>query len=408
MNENKILSLTTLSSLDLIVKTVFEMAVLVIVTNVFGTEIVGQIGISTGIFIFIAYLAFSPETYLLKEINLVTKNLGFYYNAFSMFWKIRFLFLIFVAFLITFYLKFYSSGDLYKIFLVIATIQILKIYQQSIYEFYYVTYKQKHIVIMGIFFKIIFTISLFSLFLFPKINLFLFLYLISFLFPLLYWLNDSKKRFGMKDEKATIGDLKVIYKELKDFSIWDHLIKSSLNALYRIDTFILYFFLSPLSIGYYTIALNIANYFQIIPQFFQKALIVTFDKDNDNQRLMMKSLIINFILNLVQITTYYFLGKYVISILFATDSEKVFEISMYLIIGISIFNLARPIQSLLINTTSMKSLFLIVYMPAVSISIILFVLMTSTFGIIGALISKVASFLLLSILLIFLQNKISK
>ncbi|RAZ80718.1 hypothetical protein [Planococcus halotolerans] len=406
MNEKKILNLTTLSSIDLLFKTIFEMLVLVVVTNLFGTEVVGKIGIATGVFVFIAYLAFSPETYLLKEINKIQKNLAMYYQVFSLFWIFRFIVLLLLIIIISTYFFMEKGNELALIFLVISLIQLIKIYQQSIYEFYYVTYQQKIVVIQGIAFKIFFTLLLGVIYLKPSLNIFLLIYFLSYFVPLIYWLYDSKKRFAKKDISITLVDVKGMFLELKDFSIWDHLIKSSLNAMYRIDTFILFLFLSPLQIGYYTLALSISNYFQIIPQFFQKALVLFFDKEVSNGALLKKSLKANLIVNVIQVLAFLILGKIAIEMIFNTNTDEVYRISLILIVAVSIFNIVRPYQSLLINLTTMKNLFIKIYLPILGWSVVSLLTFVYMWGIDGALISKLLTFVFLSLLLIKMSNNI--
>ena len=210
--------------------------------------------------------------------------------------------------------------------------------------------------------------------------------------------------------KFNFGFKEFFQNNILNFTLWNHFNDAITFMIYKIDTFVLAFFVSIEEVATYTVALTLSNYFFIIPQIGEKVLKISYSNmrigSNDEKKLYSKG---TFVLNAISILQFIFFiifGKFFVRFLFPTTNiVKVYQLSALIILGITILNLARPISAILAIRVDLKSLFKNVYLPAGIIAILIYLSFGCFYKAYGVAAGNIASYLIFALLIAFYRYR---
>jgi hypothetical protein len=190
---------------------------------------------------------------------------------------------------------------------------------------------------------------------------------------LCWWIfsQDTGFRFRWKGIRASTD----IAESLIGFSLWSHLVGIATDIVYRADIVILGWFRGPLRVaGNYNVALQLSNMTKILPQILQTNSSLAISRLADSRRktdevvwLFLKGSVL---LSLATMAGYAMLGKVAIGVIAKSDVNEIFWYGWWIMGGLSVFNVARPLYSYVIIAKSVRSCLLYLSLPSCVFAVI--------------------------------------
>lgn len=246
------------------------------------------------------------------------------------------------------------------------------------------------------------TILLFILYLFTSENIkYVIAVLICFhLTRILLYCWSNKIKFSLNSN----SDLRV--KEIIKFSFFPT-VTSLLTILnYNMDVIILDFFVGKKDIGLYSLAVTLASMLWIIPDAFKD---VFFNKTakNDSILSLVLSIKINIYISLIVIILFTFIGNEFINLVYGSDFGGSFYVCLILISGTIPMIFFKLISTLYQAIGKQHYSFWILAL-SVLINFVINILLIPLYGIYGAAISSVFSYLICGLIMMYTFQKIYK
>ncbi|MBL7160308.1 MAG: oligosaccharide flippase family protein [Candidatus Aenigmarchaeota archaeon] len=406
--QGKLFRLASYSVVDIAALKILSGVIFIILARLLPRADIGIIGLVAGYLTLFRFLSITPESILFRDFPKIKNQLNEYLSAFIVFWAIRTALILALGGVFAYIMSFYYGGTVLPLYLFGAVVVLCLGYFQSIVkETHYVNFMQKAVTKINVVLMII-QLSLVSLLFFePNILLYLGILLFVNISSVFVWYFILKKNFNFSFiiTKDTFNKIK---HSIMDFSLWQNMSGSITYLIYNIDTLILGFFVSLEVIGNYTIALTIANFFFIVPQIIQKSFTVGFS-NIENKLIINKALSVflryALFFSVLQLVLFVFFGNILVSIFTATHVEIIFWYSLIIIAGISIFNVFRPLNSLIAVKTSFRKAFFLVYLPSGIASIIVYITFTSMFGAIGTAWGNIVAYSFFTLFLLVYVKK---
>lgn len=399
------------SSLDLLVAKMAKYLGFLIVINALDKEAIGLIGIAGGYLVFTGYLSISVENILLRDYKKIKANkekIAESVSAYLNFWVVKTIAVFCLGIGIYFWLN--PQNQLLSVVFIGLLIQrSIEGLTNLIQLLFYVDFRQKFIT------KINSTFNLHSLavlsLLLVNPSLAFYLQVVIFIQAIfcIVWFLLLKKYFGFI-YRPSRGWFNVIKRDFVNFSLWHHLSQSALNVINNIDPLVLSLFAPLAVVGEYTIALKLAGVFLILPTLFQKNTLLLIS--NEDMEIGEKTsfqklaghLKLYLIISITQLIGFLIVGQWVVEVFISkTNSSPIFLLTLIILTGGSVFNIARPFLSFATARFSLQETFWKVYAPSMVIGIICYVLMGRFFGVAGVAFANIINYtaLLLLVILFF-------
>lgn len=193
----------------------------------------------------------------------------------------------------------------------------------------------------------------------------------------------------------------VLKHALSSYAIWDHLNRVSMDTLFNVDTAILTYFASLQVISEYSIALKIASFLLLLPRQLLRSLqvvLANYRGEQERFRSINTFIKANILLSLGQLAGFVLFGKLLIRMLFGdVEVDAIYHYSLIVILGMTVLSLAHPFMAIINNFTSLRRVFLKVYLPAMAGGLLLFTLAAWQWQAAGIAWAKVAVFVGLSL-----------
>ena len=406
--KEKVTNLAFFSLLDTILNRVIHFLSLLVVIKFLPRDDFGIIGISFGYLAILSLLSLAPETVLYRDFPNIklTKKISLYISSFIFFGLFRTLIILAISCVIGGYLYWQYKNYIVPLSFVIITLgSNIILLQGPIKELLRVDFKQKIATIAGFLIEMtILLIIILTLFLFPLLEVYLIVFLTTSICALMAWLIILKKvyNFNWVFNRNTIRVLKY---SIHDFSFWNHLNGSVTNFIYNIDTAILSLCGAPIiTIGNYTVALKLSNFFFILPIVLQSTNTITLSNVKKEKSNFIAGLFLKYslIVSLIQLVFFILFGKWAIkTFITSKDSALIFQYALLIIIGVSILNIVRPLISWIAIKGNLKQVFFKVYLPSGIISFFIYSILTKCFGPVGTAFGNIVCYLLFSFLMIY-------
>jgi len=407
--KRKLFELTLYSFLDRVFFRLYGIISFILIVRLLSRTDIGIIGIAGGYLALFNFLNLAPETILLRDFPKIKNNINQFLSSFIVFWFVRSAIIIILSAIVGFFL-YQQFGEIIVLIYFLGTTLIFNMgmFQSLIQELFYVSFKQKIAMIVNIILMAISIFLILILFFRPTLIFYLFLSFLASFIGMLSWLFLLKRYFSFKFI-YTKNNLKIIKESIRDFALWQHLNGVITYVIYRIDTVILSFFVALTIVGDYTIALGIANFFFFVPQIVQKSAMVGLSniKNKSEESLFMSiALKYSFILGIMQLLLFIVFGKWVIQTLFTRMYvEQIYLYTVLITCGVTILNFMRPIMSLIASKCNLREGFLKVYLPALIMSLIGYIVLTYLYGPIGTAIGNIFGYSVFALLLYSFMTK---
>lgn len=215
------------------------------------------------------------------------------------------------------------------------------------------------------------------------------------------------------DFKFTKINKDLIYKKneesIKSYTLITHLLGVISDVIYRIDPLILGFFVSMTTIGRYSVALNLGNYFMIVFQVLQNNASIALANMNDNleeSKVISRFIIISIVLATFQYVLFIIFGRIFLKIFVETvEIEEIYRYMKYILLGLSFMNSFRVLTSYISLKSNPKILLLNVTIPVAFFSIFTYVTAAISTGANGVAFMNILNYLFFCVLLIRLTKK---
>ncbi|TDT67871.1 hypothetical protein EV215_1874 [Hypnocyclicus thermotrophus] len=359
--------------------------------------------------VLINFINIVPANYMFKLKNNLKdeEELNVYITSFFVFEIIKgiFIFILNVILGIVLYLKFLNGIYL---FIAIMSNGVLFFINQMIAVSRMVlniNFLQKKITKYRIKSTILKLLLLLLLLVFPKLEIVILANLFSQLFfgIMLYKIlvTDIKFHFSKLDNK-------IIYKKnkqsIRNYTLTTHLLGVVSNIIYRIDPLILSGFVTMTTLGRYSVALNLGNYFMIIFQVLQNnasiALANISDEVEENT-VISKFLTLSVVLSIIQYALFILFGKIFLSFFIEVkEITEIYNYMKYILLGLSIYNSMIVLGSYIALRNDPKILLLNVAIPTGIFSIIIYFGGAVIGGAVGVAVGNIIAYIFFSTLLI--------
>ncbi len=395
---------TGLSLINTVLSVGFGLISFFIIARLLAREDIAIIGISAGFLALLNPLLIAPESILFRNYADFNKKFHEYSSAFLTFWFFRTL-VVMLAVLAGAVFFFYTKNSfLLSVYIIGAGLAInFNMLQAAIQEIFFVEFKQHTILKLNILYYSIFLLLLGVVFFKRELLVYLIILAgMSIIFGvawalLLFRKFDFKPVFNLKKNLGLIKEI------VSSVVLWTHLTGSALQIIYRADVFILSFFVSSFVTGNYTIALMFSTLFMIVPQVLQKMCLTGLARSTgtESDSKMTSSFIkYVFFLSAIQMIGYYFFGRWVLSFIAPANIEEVFQLGFFILIGVNLFNLVRPLHSYCVARSDVKKLFLEVYLVGAVFTAVAYYLAAVMGGAIGAAQANILVYCVMAVLLV--------
>lgn len=405
LNVFKLMSFSLLNSLLLKLMGVAGFA---LIARLLPRADLGLIGVVGGFAALLGFLSLGPETALVRDFPKIKDKINAHISAYMRFWAFRSVLIMAVAGVMGIWLYFYYGDMTFLIYMLgVAVSTNLNLFEQIITELFYVDFKQRTVLKVSVVMKTVFIALLLSLFLWANVLLYLGILLAVDLASMLTWVFLLRREY--KFHYTRVGTANILRWNIFDYSLWSHLSNSVNTLLYKIDTFVLSFFVGLTVIGNYTIALEIANFFFIVPRLLQKTVIVGTVNLKEKGRL--NDVIFIFVkyfllLSVAQLAFFWLAGGWIVSIFSDTATQEIYLYGLLIIFGVSILNVVRPISTIINTQGSMRQGFWWVYLPASAIGVAIYWVMTAWYGVIGLAVANIIAYGILSLLIVLFVRRV--
>ncbi len=361
-------------------------------------------GIAISYMVFVSLVTINPESIILRDYYKIKNKTNLFLNTvvYYLIYKIKILFPILVIFSITL-IWITQNTNIGIFFFLYASVTILNQFQIAIKDLLYFNKKN----ISGLWINIMYTISIFiagaSIFYYKSLVIFGILFFILNVFTTVITYLIIKKEF--KTYKRDINqEVKEYAKKIfHSFGIWLHFNSNITGTIYKIDPFLLFFFVSQSIVGFYSIALIIVNYFMIWPMLMQKTLQMTLGNIKEKKRnddVLKKALKYTFLWSIGQYVFFLIFGEVIVEFFAKEQTSYVLLLSLIILTGITILNILRPLLSYVQRFVEQNTLFKILFLPFLISSLGIYLILIYYFGALGAAIGNIISYLIFGLLLI--------
>jgi O-antigen/teichoic acid export membrane protein len=399
---SKLVSLTFFSFLNEIVGRGLGIISTIIIIHFLSRADFGLIGITLGYLSVFNFIALAPETILLRDYQQLKLKIIPYLQSFLGFAGVR-LILMLLGWSIFVGLYHDQSHSTMIIWLLLVHIVCLnfELVSNITKELLFVEFKQALIMRLDVISKVIQIACLSGLYFYPAIEGYMLVFLLGSGLRFLLWQWVLIKKYGSiifteihhNSRKKT----SMLLESIKSFSLWQHLNGVGTNILYNIDTVILSLLaISLATIGNYSVALQLSNFFFLVPMIIQKSVMVSLANSSgaeQDNRILSEFIRYSILISALQLALFYFFGAWAIRTFITTiDSDEIFRFTLIILCGITILNICRPLVAYAVSRTDVAKLLYVVTIPAVTLGIAMFLSWGYYFGVHGVALANIFNY----------------
>lgn len=409
LREN-VASTISYSLVDFGLNKVIKLIIEIVVINLLTKDDIGIWGIAMSYLVFINYVSFAPENILIREYANLKHDRALVNRLFSSYIIFTVAKGLAITAIVSITVALIASFNLVLgLAFLFLTLKTILLQATEIFRLYfYVEFKQKVITAINLFENILIGVSLVILYVSPTILTYILLLFVVQSIVLLIWVRlfYSQKEFSFSYYKSWFKD---IISNFKEFTLWQHLNGTSTKVIYEIDPLILGLFATLATVGDYTIALKVSNYFFLLPMLLQKSTLLHFsNKKREATSVLIKYGGLYFLLAIGQLLFFMLVGHRLIYELYDKDNtDEVFLLALFIIVGITILNTARPLIAYAGSKLSVRRAFFRVYLPSTVFALITYFILVSEYSARGLAVGNIInySFFMILLVLFFITEK---
>ncbi len=382
------------SFVEKVILIVFQLISSILLSRFLPREDFGVLGVVAGIFTFVQFLNVSFESILIRSFEEVKDNPSELMGQIFAVNRLKAIVLIFVGCITGAGYAYMSKNWSFLLAaLSYSVVLIMDVIVAPFITYASLSLNQKIVSRMTFLRWAINVLFLLVLVKYPNLLIVLLKDIFILILVLYFWNRFSKTELKITNIKSAIK-FNYIKKWFLDYSFWVHLISSSTNVIYRIDAFILYYFISIKDVGNYNVALAAANVANIIPGIlaYQNTVAVSRSKSPDEIFEVTGLFVrLSVYVSLVIFLAYFLLGRLYLKVMTGNQfNEEVFVYLINIVAGLLIVKtLIAPLVSYINVKGDVKSLFLKVKLPILIITICNYVYFAKNWGAIGVSVSNI-------------------
>jgi len=222
------------------------------------------------------------------------------------------------------------------------------------------------------------------------------------------WVAEFRRRFkfNLTFHRRVLG---VIGRSLKEYGVWDHLNRSVGATLFIVDLVILSWFVGTGDMSAYTVALRFASLLTLVPAQLTDALQVasaTFQNQEKRLQAIIIFLKVNAIISAAQFLVILIFGEFLMTVLFGQETTaSAITYAVVIAGGVTIYNLTYPLIGICNNYCKLSKAFFSVFLPALIVGVLSYILSAAEFGAIGIAWANVFAYsFIASALVIFISK----
>ncbi|MEK6970139.1 MAG: oligosaccharide flippase family protein [archaeon] len=354
----RVFSVLSFGTLQVIFSKLISFINFAILVRLLTHEEIGIIGLAGGYMALLGFLMVLPENVFIRDFKKMQGRLNEYISSFFFFGVMRSLVLFVVAGGMALHLSSLQSDPrLTLYFLLLVGTTLLNSLVGPFREAFYGAYRQARITFVDVISNLL-LLTLIGLLYFQRdVIVYGWLQLGVAMLGLVWWIWNAHRHLHFSFFPPTF---QLAIDSLRNFSIWNHLAGSVIRLVYQIDIVILGFFVGLGVVGDYAVALTLANVFFVFPQMIQKVLSLSLSSVEDKRTLEnMLGIAVryNTLFSVAQWGAFLIMGPWLISLLGPESPAQIWTYSIYLVSGVTLFNIARPWSSLAVSKIPPKDFF---------------------------------------------------
>ncbi|MBI4021214.1 MAG: hypothetical protein HY369_03145 [Candidatus Aenigmarchaeota archaeon] len=403
-----VFKLMSFSLLNSLVLKLLGVASFYIIVRALPRTDIGLIGVVGGYAAILGFLSLGPESALVRDFPKIKDSINKHLSAYMKFWAYRTVLIMAVSLGLGLWVWHYYQDVRFFLYMVGIAVSVnLNLFEQIITELFYVDFKQQIVLKVNLVIKLVFLALLFSLFWQPDVLLYLGILVGIDAVSAGTWIVLLFRRYHFRFTGE--GARNILRWNLMDYSLWAHLSNSFNTLVYKIDTLVLSFFAALAAIGNYTIALEIAGFFFIIPRLLQKSVIVGTVNLQNTERL--NEVIFIFVkyfalLSVAQLAFFLIAGPWIVSIFTDIAVQEIYLYALLMLVGVSVLNVVRPISTLINTHASMRKGFFWVYLPGSLIGVAAYALGAAWYGPLGVAAANIVAYSVLAVLIVVFVHRV--
>lgn len=368
-----------------------HLAVFVILTRTLSSSEIGMLGVSLGYIVLLNYFVIHPEGILLKR-GLRERDREV--SAFVAFWAVRSLALVGLGFVLALWL---GAGEplLGRFFLLFAVLNCTN-QLSDIFNFtLFMHYRHRFTFFANTALSSLSLALSLLLFVFPGLMVYGFILLaVSILRALVHffwWRRVSGFRFDFS------RNMQILKKNIRGFSLWNHLNAITILGLFYLDTVVLHYFSDLPTIGDYTVALKIAFVAFELASILERPMCLSFQGITAKRALGRARSYSGYaaIGSLAALGAYFAFGKmFLVHVFRVQDVLFSHHTGLILLGSVAVINTAKPYLSFAICRLDLRRFFLYRMLPALLAAITLSVAFTAALGPTGTALANIPSYAL--------------
>ncbi len=400
----KIVSVLSFGSLQILASKFIGLIQFAVLVRLLSTSEIGIIGLAGGYVAILSFILVSPESILIRDFKKIQPKLNVYVSSFLQFLIYRNILIFAGGSLVAWYvLPLPDNPALTAYFILLLLYHLITSLSGPLREAFYGYYRQARITIVDLMVSIMLIATMPILYFSRDVVVYGMLQVLVASLGVGWWYWNARRYLnflfvgGLNFRKWNI---KLSLDTIRQFGVWNHLSWMVIRLVYQVDIVLLGFFVSLEALGSYAVALTIANVFLVFPLMLQKILSLSLSQIEDKivlQNIFGVTVRYNTIFSLAQFLGFIFLGGFIISIFGPDNPGVVWLYSLYIIAGITLFNVVRPWTSLAFIHLSPREYFLGLYAVPAICSVPIYFLAAQYGGALGVAKANVLTFGLIAL-----------
>jgi len=399
----KIISVLSFGSLQILASKFIGLIQFAVLVRLLSTSEIGIIGLAGGYVAILSFILVSPESILIRDFKKIQPKLNVYVSSFLQFLIYRNILIFAGGSVVAWYLlPLPENPALTAYFILLLLYHLITSLSGPLREAFYGYYRQARITLVDLMVSIMLVATMPILYFSRDVVVYGVLQVVVATLGVGWWYWNARKHLnysfvGGLDVRT--WNIRLAWDSIQGFGIWNHLSGAVIRLVYQVDIVILGLFVSLETVGSYAVALTIANVFLVFPQMVQKVLSLSLSQMENNRTLRNifgVAVRYNTLFSLAQLIGFIVLGTFIISIFGPEQPEEVWMYSLYIIAGITLFNLVRPWTSLALARLPPREFFMGLFVLPALCAVPIYYWAASTHGALGVAQANVVTFGILS------------
>ncbi|MEW6188348.1 MAG: hypothetical protein AB1585_21740 [Thermodesulfobacteriota bacterium] len=363
----------------------FNLAAFVVLTRTLTAGEIGMIGVSLGYIVLLNYFVVHPEGIMMRrKLEQQDREL----SAFLLFWVLRSLVMIGLGIAIGLFLS-KKEPLLGRFFIIFAVVNCTNQLGDMLSFTLFMHYRHRLVFFLQSATGALQFFLILLLFYYPGLIYYAWILLTVSLARVAGFFSGIRLCLGFRPDFS--GSFAILGKNIFGFSLWNNLNTVTIQALFFLDTVILYFYADLDMIGDYTVALKIAFVSFEMVSLLEKAMCLSFQEmdGRGKDRVMWRYAGLISLSSLALAGGYAILGRFVLTHIFTVrDMAFVYQVGLILLLTVAVINSAKPLQAMIITRCDLRKFFFSITLPTLFVGVGMSLTLTYFLGAMGTAVTK--------------------